>query len=117
MVEEGISDAVVVGHSVSGVWLQLLLGQAPERISRMVFINAIILKNGESFISNAVGPAQVPPCCRCCACPPSGWHACRALCPGRAADVGTGTTLFRTCSSVVPCLINAAVHARSSSSP
>lgn len=63
MVEEQITNAIVVGHSVSGVWLQLLLGQVPERIARMVFINAVILKNGESFISNAVGPAQVPPCC------------------------------------------------------
>jgi pimeloyl-ACP methyl ester carboxylesterase len=58
MAEEQISNAIVVAHSVSGVWLQLLLGAAPERISRMVFINAVVLKNGESFISNAVGPAQ-----------------------------------------------------------
>lgn len=65
MVEEEISNAIVVAHSVSGVWLQLLLGAAPERISRMVFVNAVVLKNGESFVSNAVGPAQA----RAAACP------------------------------------------------
>lgn len=59
MVAESITEAVVVGHSVSGVWLQLLLGQVPERISRICFLNAIVLKTGESFISNSVGPAQV----------------------------------------------------------
>jgi pimeloyl-ACP methyl ester carboxylesterase len=58
---ENISNAVVVGHSVAGVWLQLLLGQAADRISRLVFLDAVILKNGESFVSNAVGPAQVSP--------------------------------------------------------
>lgn len=64
MEAEAITEAVVVAHSVSGVWLQLLLGQVPERISRVCFLNAIVLKTGESFISNAVGPAQVifPPC-------------------------------------------------------
>ncbi len=59
MEAESITDAVVVAHSVSGVWLQLLLGQVPERISRACFLNAVVLKSGESFISNAVGPAQV----------------------------------------------------------
>ena len=101
MEKEAITNAVVVGHSVSGVWLQLLsvqvshlmwsflpvyLGedtltltcashywllrkakegmrpdfmQAAERISRIVFLDAIVLKNGESFISNSIGPAQV----------------------------------------------------------
>ena len=59
MEAEAITEAVVVAHSVSGVWLQLLLGQVPERISRVCFLNAIVLKTGESFISNAVGPAQV----------------------------------------------------------
>lgn len=61
METENISNAVVVGHSVAGVWLQLLLGQAADRISSVVFLNAIVLKNGESFVSNAVGPAQVHP--------------------------------------------------------
>ena len=59
MEQEAIQGAVVVGHSVSGVWLQLLAVQAAERISRVVFLDAIVLKNGESFVSNAVGPAQV----------------------------------------------------------
>ena len=59
MQQEAITGAVVVGHSVSGVWLQLLTVQAADRISRVVFLDAIVLKNGESFISNAVGPAQV----------------------------------------------------------
>lgn len=58
MVAEGITGAVVVAHSLSGVWAQLLLGAAPDRIARMVFLNAVVLRNGESFVSNAVGPAQ-----------------------------------------------------------
>ena len=56
---EDITNAIVVGHSVAGVWLQLLLGRAPDRIARLVFLDAVILKNGETFVSNAVGPAQV----------------------------------------------------------
>lgn len=59
MEKEAITNAVVVGHSVSGVWLQLLATQAAQRIARVVFLNAIVLKDGESFVSNAVGPAQV----------------------------------------------------------
>ncbi|CAL8463647.1 g3181 [Coccomyxa elongata] len=59
MVAESITEAVVVGHSVAGVWLQLLLGQVPERISRICFLDAVVLKTGESFISNSVGPAQL----------------------------------------------------------
>lgn len=39
--------------------------QAAERISRIVFLDAIVLKNGESFISNSVGPAQVWPALHC----------------------------------------------------
>lgn len=75
MVAERITGAVVVAHSLSGVWAQLLLGAAPERIARMVFLNAVLLRNGESFVSNAVGPAQVRaaracqlllPTCACC---------------------------------------------------
>ena len=62
MEQEAITNVVVVAHSVSGVWLQLLSVQAAERISRVVFLDAIVLKNRESFVSNAVGPAQVRPC-------------------------------------------------------
>ena len=39
--------------------MQTAVLQAADRISRIVFLDAIVLKNGESFISNSVGPAQV----------------------------------------------------------
>ena len=44
----------LVGHSLAGVWMQLLLQQIPERIGMMIFIDAVALEPRESFFSNQI---------------------------------------------------------------
>ena len=47
-------------RAVLGV--QLLVQQVPEAIDRIIFLDAVILKTGESFALNKIGwPAQVAP--------------------------------------------------------
>ena len=47
----------------TAAWVaQLLVQQVPEAIDRIVFLDAVILKTGESFALNKIGwPAQVAP--------------------------------------------------------
>lgn len=68
IVLNNLQNVVLVGHSLAGVWMQMLLQQIPNRIASMVFIDAAILLPGESFFSNRIGgvvstlpafPAQV----------------------------------------------------------
>lgn len=73
--QNGLQDVTLVGHSLAGVWLQLLTQRMPERIGRLLFLDATILLPGESFFNNRVAgsqpditldlvfvPAQVRPC-------------------------------------------------------
>ena len=69
IVLNNLQNVVLVGHSLAGVWMQMLLQQIPNRIASMVFIDAAVLLPGESFFSNRIGgvvstlpafPAQVP---------------------------------------------------------
>ncbi len=68
--QNNLQNVVLVGHSLAGVWMQMLLQQIPNRIASLVFIDAAVLLPGESFFSNRIGgvvstlpafPAQVPP--------------------------------------------------------
>ncbi|CAL8463657.1 g3191 [Coccomyxa elongata] len=55
IVVNNLQNVVLVGHSLAGVWMQMLLQQIPNRIASMVFIDAAILLPGESFFSNRIG--------------------------------------------------------------
>ena len=44
----------LVGHSLAGAWMQLLLQQIPERIGMMIFCDAVALEPGESFTDNSI---------------------------------------------------------------
>eukprot|EP00884_Botryococcus_braunii_P006988 jgi/Botrbrau1/16290/Bobra.0066s0062.4 len=58
--KHGLENAILVGHSLSGVWLQLTLQRIPHRISKLVFCDAAVLADGESFATNLVGqPGQL----------------------------------------------------------
>jgi pimeloyl-ACP methyl ester carboxylesterase len=68
MAMKQLDDVILVGHSLAGVWMQMLLQQVPNRIAGLVFIDAVVLLPGESFFSNRIAgviptspafPAQV----------------------------------------------------------
>lgn len=68
IVANNLQSVVLVGHSLAGVWMQMLVQQIPARIAGLVFIDAAVLLPGESFFSNRIGgvvstlpafPAQV----------------------------------------------------------
>lgn len=52
--DNNLQNTTLVGHSLAGVWMQLLLQQIPDRIGMLIFIDAVALKTGESFFSNAI---------------------------------------------------------------
>ena len=58
-----LENVILVGHSLAGVWMQMLLQEIPNRISMLVFVDAVILLPGESFFSNKVAgvlPSNLP---------------------------------------------------------
>jgi pimeloyl-ACP methyl ester carboxylesterase len=82
-----LQDVTLVGHSLAGVWLQLVAQRIPDSIGRLLFLDAAILLPGESFSSNHIAgwqaagsapfPAQVSACHTCpLLCTPS-----RVICP------------------------------------
>ncbi len=54
ILDNDLQNTTLVGHSLAGVWMQLLLQQIPERIGMMIFIDAVALEPGESFFSNQI---------------------------------------------------------------
>ena len=54
ILDNNLQNTTLVGHSLAGVWMQLLLQQIPERIGMLIFIDAVALETGESFFSNAI---------------------------------------------------------------
>ena len=58
LVENDLTDVTLVGHSLAGVWLQLLTQLMPERVGRLLFLDATILLPGESFFNNRVAGSQ-----------------------------------------------------------
>jgi pimeloyl-ACP methyl ester carboxylesterase len=47
ILENDLYDVVLVGHSFGGTVIQKAASVLPERIARMVFLNALVLKDGE----------------------------------------------------------------------
>ena len=54
ILDNNLQNTTLVGHSLAGVWMQLLLQQIPERIGMMIFVDAVALEPGESFFSNQI---------------------------------------------------------------
>lgn len=53
-----LQDVTLVGHSLAGVWLQLVTQRIPDSIGRLLFLDAAILLPGESFSSNHIAGWQ-----------------------------------------------------------
>lgn len=47
--DEGVQDAIVVGHSFGGSMVSGLAERIPDRISQLVYLDASVLTNGESM--------------------------------------------------------------------
>jgi len=52
---ENLHDVLLVGHSYGGLILQLVGDRAPERIARRIFVDALVLEDGESITSDDRG--------------------------------------------------------------
>ncbi len=50
---ENLTEVVLVAHSFSGMICGAVMMQAPERISRVVFVDAVIPESGRSFADTA----------------------------------------------------------------
>jgi pimeloyl-ACP methyl ester carboxylesterase len=56
MAREGVSRGVVVGHSMSGVVIPKVAELAPGRVSRLVFLAAVVLPDGSSLMQTHMPP-------------------------------------------------------------
>ena len=52
---ENLRDVVLVGHSYGGMVVTGVADQVPERIRHLVFIDAVVPEDGESFLTAARG--------------------------------------------------------------
>ena len=50
VIEKDLKDFVLVGHSYGGSIIQKVTEHIPERISRLVFQNAFVLKDGQCLL-------------------------------------------------------------------
>jgi pimeloyl-ACP methyl ester carboxylesterase len=48
LLEQDLHDVVLVGHSGGGAVIQLIADRLPERIQRVIFVDAWVLHNGET---------------------------------------------------------------------
>ncbi|THF79534.1 alpha/beta fold hydrolase [Cohnella fermenti] len=58
ILEQRLSDIVLVGHSFGGTIIQKVAEQLPERIRRLVFLNAFVLPDGQSVAEQLPPAAQ-----------------------------------------------------------
>jgi pimeloyl-ACP methyl ester carboxylesterase len=52
IVENELSEVVLLGHSYGGTIISKVVEQIPERIKRLIFWNAFVLNDGESLLDN-----------------------------------------------------------------
>ncbi|WP_420037350.1 alpha/beta fold hydrolase [Streptomyces sp. cg28] len=48
--EEDLSDVVLVGHSYAGLVISSVANEAPERIARLVYLDAMVPEHGETAV-------------------------------------------------------------------
>jgi pimeloyl-ACP methyl ester carboxylesterase len=46
--ERGLSDVVMVGHSMAGLIIPNVAVRMPDRIKRLIFVSALVMRDGES---------------------------------------------------------------------
>jgi pimeloyl-ACP methyl ester carboxylesterase len=57
MMLEGVHDAVVVGHSMGGIVIPKVAELVPARVRHLVFLAAVVLRDGESLLETQLPPA------------------------------------------------------------
>jgi len=57
MMLEGVHDAVVVGHSMGGIVIPKVAELVPARIRHLVFLAAVVVRDGESLLGTHLPPA------------------------------------------------------------
>lgn len=75
MALEGVSRGILVGHSMGGIVISKAAELVPQRIAHLVYLAAVVLRNGES-LADVQGPLA------------------RTLLTGLAAGRGDGTFLY-----------------------
>jgi pimeloyl-ACP methyl ester carboxylesterase len=50
---EGLSDAILVGHSYAGVVVSAVAERVPEQIGRLVYLDAVVARDGESVFDTS----------------------------------------------------------------
>ena len=60
MAREGVSRGVVVGHSMAGVVIPKVAELTPGRVSRLVFLAAVVLPDGGSLMETHIPPTTRP---------------------------------------------------------
>nr|WP_062332740.1 alpha/beta fold hydrolase [Herbidospora sakaeratensis] len=70
LADEDLTDVVLVGHSYAGMVISAVAGLAPERVSALVYVDAMIPADGESVLDvmpftqgliDAAGGWRIPP--------------------------------------------------------
>ena len=51
LVEEDLHNVVLVGHSYAGAVITGVADQVPERLSQLVYLDALLLENGQNLVS------------------------------------------------------------------
>jgi pimeloyl-ACP methyl ester carboxylesterase len=56
MIQAGVARGIVVGHSMGGMVIPKVAELVPARVAHLVFVAAVVLRDGESLLG-----AQIPP--------------------------------------------------------
>lgn len=54
---EDLTEVILVGHSLGGITISGVADAAPERLAKLIYLDAVILENGEAFFD--VYPEEV----------------------------------------------------------
>lgn len=57
--QRSLNDVVLVGHSLGGITVSGVVQQIPQRIKRVVYVNAVVPRDGESAIDTVPGGAAI----------------------------------------------------------
>lgn len=59
ILREDLRKVVLVGHSYAGIVISAVADRSPERLDHLIFLDALLLENGESVVSRWMSPEQL----------------------------------------------------------
>jgi len=59
IVMEDLHDVILVGHSYAGAVIAGVADRIPERLSKLVYLDALVIRNGQSLLSQTPADNQV----------------------------------------------------------